>query len=82
MPTGAFKDCDIRGVYGRDVTDGLARRVGQAIATHLGGKTVIVAGDLRLSTPKLKSELVAGLLEAGSDVVDCGEIPTPTFYFA
>ena len=81
-PATAFKDCDIRGVYGRDVTDDLARRVGAAMADLLGGGPVIVAGDLRASTPRLVAALAAGLLEGGSDVVDCGEIPTPTFYFA
>ena len=82
MPATAFRDCDIRGVYGRDVTDDLARRLGGAMADLLGGGPVIVAADLRASTPPLVAALVAGLLEGGSDVVDCGEIPTPTFYFA
>ena len=52
------------------------------MANLLGGAAVIVAGDLRASTPRLVAALVSGLLEGGSDVVDCGEIPTPTFYFA
>ncbi|NOZ22706.1 MAG: phosphomannomutase/phosphoglucomutase [Planctomycetes bacterium] len=83
-----FKPCDLRGVYGDDLTDDIMKRVGQAMATLLirdGGRpspTILVAGDLRTSTPALKEGLVGGMAAGGAKVVDIGIVPTPLFYFA
>ena len=77
-----FKACDIRGVYGRDLTDGIVYEIGRALGTLLGSKVVIVGGDVRISTPALKSALTSGLIESGAQVIDIGIVPTPAFYFA
>jgi len=77
-----FKSCDIRGIYGKDLTEDVAYRLGRAVGSRLQGKTVLVAGDLRPSTPALARSVMQGLLESGADVLDAGRIPTPTFYFA
>lgn len=79
---GIFKACDIRGVYGRDLTDDIVYRIGRALGTLLGNKFVVVGGDVRVSTPVLKSALTCGLVESGASVLDVGIIPTPVFYFA
>ena len=50
-----FKDCDIRGVYGKELTDGDALRIGRGLAAMLPpGGTMRVGGDVRVSTPALK----------------------------
>jgi len=80
---GIFKACDIRGVWGRDLTTGDAYRLGRAAArlTTRGAGT-LVAGDVRLSTPVLKEALCRGLVDGGSRVRDAGTLTTPAFYFA
>ncbi len=79
----AWKACDLRGVFPRDVSAELFGRIGRALATQLAeGARVLVAGDFRLSTPELKSALIAGLAASGAHVLDAGQIPTPIAYFA
>jgi len=77
-----FKACDIRGVYGRDLTDEIVYRIGRALGTLVGDKCVIVGGDVRVSTPSLKVQVIDGLRASGATVLDIGIVPTPAFYFA
>ena len=76
-----YKDCDIRGVYGSELTAAEVYRIGRALATLCSGR-ILVGGDVRLSTPELKKALMDGLLASGANVVDLGTIPTPALYFA
>lgn len=76
-----FKPCDIRGIYGRDLTDQDAYLLGRA-SGGMGPGTALVAGDVRLSTPALKTALRQGLVDAGCRVTDAGIMTTPAFYFA
>lgn len=79
----AWKACDLRGVFPRDVSADLYGRIGRALATRLAdGARVLVAGDFRLSTPELKAALISGLAASGAHVLDAGQIPTPMAYFA
>ncbi|MEI6157775.1 MAG: phosphomannomutase/phosphoglucomutase [Atribacterota bacterium] len=78
-----FKDCDIRGIYQEEITDEKAYLIGRACASMVPeGSRFAVGGDVRKSTPKLKSHLVKGLLESGVHVIDIGTVPTPLLYFA
>lgn len=76
-----YKDCDVRGIYGREITAPECRKIGRALATMAPGK-FLLGGDLRLSTPELKSALQEGLLESGAELIDLGTIPTPVLYYA
>jgi len=77
-----FRAYDIRGVFGKDLTEEIATRIGAAFATFLGeNKEVLVARDVRLSGEKLRKALVSGLL-SGCNVTDIGVVPTPLLYFA
>lgn len=76
-----YKDCDIRGVYGREITAPECRQIGRALATMVPGR-ILLGGDLRLSTPELKAALKDGLLASGAELVDLGTIPTPVLYYA
>lgn len=76
-----YKDCDVRGVYGRELTARDTYSIGRALATLSPGR-FLVGGDVRLSTPELKAALVRGLLDSGAEAVDLGTIPTPALYFA
>ena len=43
----------------------------------LTGKTVVVGGDIRLSTPRLKPILCRELAASGCRVLDIGTVATP-----
>jgi phosphomannomutase/phosphoglucomutase len=77
-----FKACDIRGIYPEELDEAHAEAIGRAVGSLLGGGACVLAGDVRLSTPPLKGAVCAGLLCAGSDVVDIGLAPTPVAYWA
>ena len=77
-----FKPCDIRGVYNSELTEKDAYALGRAAGKMVQGKTALVAGDVRLSTPALKKALCEGLVSAGCKVTDAGILTTPAFYFA
>ena len=77
-----YKDCDIRGVFEKefDVTEGY--HIGKAVGTIHKGAMIVVAGDVRISTPALKKELIRGMVETGVHVIDLGTTTTPMFYYA
>lgn len=83
-----FKAYDIRAVYQDQVDEEGAYAISRAFATlltrEIPGKqlTLAVGGDMRLSTPSLKAEVIRGLRDTGINVVDVGLISTPTYYFA
>ena len=83
-----FKAYDIRGIYGENLDEEIAYRLGHAymeLRREESDKpkfTILVAADMRISSPSLKQALIKGLTEAGADVVDIGLASTPTFYFA
>ncbi len=85
--SGIFKEYDIRGIYPAELNEQTAYKIGKASAIFMkkvSGKKkikVAVGNDMRLSSPKLKPELIKGLLEQGADVIDIGMVSTPTFYF-
>ena len=76
-----YKDCDVRGIYEKEITAADTYKIGRALATLAPGK-ILAGGDVRLSTPELKAALVKGMLESGAQVVDLGTIPTPALYYA
>ncbi len=81
-PLSIFKPCDIRGVFPTDIDAQIAERIGKAVGTLLNGGSALVGGDVRLSTPELKSAVTRGLADTGISVIDLGILPTPAFYYA
>jgi phosphomannomutase/phosphoglucomutase len=77
-----FRAYDIRGIYGKDLTPKVAEDIGKSFATSIGGGSIAVGRDCRLSSPALRTSLVAGLSSAGACVFDVGMVPTPLLYFA
>ncbi|MFQ5543730.1 MAG: phosphomannomutase/phosphoglucomutase [Nitrospiria bacterium] len=80
-----FREYDIRGIYGKDLTETLTTDIGKAFGSMMrrsGGKRIALGYDIRLSTPSLRSALLSGLLSTGMDVIDIGECPTPVLYFS
>ena len=79
---GIFKAYDIRGIYGKTLTDDIAERIGRAIPTFLGCKKVVVGRDMRPHSEPLFAALAKGLTAQGAEVVDLGLCSTPMSYFA
>jgi len=80
-----FKAYDIRGVVPSALNPDVARALGRAFGTHARtqGQTVVAVGrDGRLSGPELAAALMAGLVDAGIEVIDVGMVTTPMLYFA
>jgi len=68
FPHHAFREYDIRGIAGADITEELAYRLGKAYASMLPeGETshIAVGRDVRLSGPELQAAVMRGLTDAG-----------------
>jgi phosphomannomutase / phosphoglucomutase len=80
-----FREYDIRGVVGTELTTDLAEKIGRAygsLAVRAGAKAVAVGRDGRTSALEMRAALLKGLLGCGLDVVDIGICPTPLLYYA
>ena len=80
-----FREYDIRGMVGKDLTPDVVREIGRGYGTmmrNLGKRHVTVGRDNRLSSKDFRDAIVDGILSTGIDVTDCGLIPTPLLYFS
>ena len=87
VPKSIFRQYDVRGIVGRELTPELARAVGRAFAgvawERLGrAPTIAVGRDNRPSGPELSRGIRQGIADAGGTAVDVGTLPTPALYFA
>ena len=84
----AFGKNDIRGIYGKTVTEDLFYNVGKAYVKYVQDRckkekvSLSVVRDARLHSLPLQQALVKGVLEAGGNVVDLGMGPTPFGYYS
>jgi phosphomannomutase len=89
LPPEIFKAYDIRGLYGEQIDGEVAERIGRAFAqvlAGLAGKSVSelrvgLGYDMRLTAPELSARYREGLLAAGVDVIDAGEVGSEMLYF-
>lgn len=79
---GIFKAYDIRGIYGKDLNEEIAYKIGRAFVLYLKCKKVMIGKDTRLSTPSLSESLIKGITDQGCDVLDTGLSTTDMFYFS
>ncbi len=81
-----FKAYDVRGLYPGDFDAAAAKRIGAAYARWLAdngrGTSVLIAGDMRPTTPEVIEALAAGITEQGSDAIVAGLSATDQLYFA
>ncbi len=88
-----FKAYDIRGKVPSQINEEVAWRVGFAAArfmlstdeaAKLSGehaRSIVVGHDMRTSGKAITSALVEGILAAGANCVEVGEIETPAIYY-
>jgi phosphomannomutase len=79
---GVFKTYDIRGVYGTEIDEILAYRIGRALARHLPARSWLLGHDARVHSPGLYRAVAAGLLDEGREVRGTGLASTPQLHFA
>jgi phosphomannomutase len=85
-----FKAYDVRGLYGEQIDEDVAYRVGRAFVRVLAGEedkaphdmTVAIGRDMRLTAPALSERYTDGMRDEGASVVDVGQVGTEMLYFA
>jgi phosphomannomutase / phosphoglucomutase len=87
VPKSIFRQYDVRGLVGTQLSAELACALGRAFATvaweRLGRAPVIAVGrDNRPSGPELARGIRQGIVEAGGTALDVGTLPTPALYYA
>ncbi len=86
VPKSIFRQYDIRGLVGRELTPEVARALGRAFASAAWQRlerapTVAVGRDNRPSGEALAAGARRGIVDAGGTAVDVGTLPTPALYF-
>lgn len=85
IDTSVLRENDIRGVYGKNITEELAVRLGIAFGAYLikNGKNECVVGyDNRVSGEKLVENLMRGLVNSGINIKFIGMVTTPILNYA
>ena len=94
MDPSIFKAYDIRGLYGEQLDEEAAWKIGHATAQFLrsllrgydrglaNAQSLCVGHDMRKHSPSLAKALIQGMNTAGANVIDIGMIDTPQMYFA
>ncbi|MDP3724144.1 MAG: phosphomannomutase/phosphoglucomutase [bacterium] len=80
-----FREYDIRGAADTQLTDEISRAIGQAYASFIlekGVDQIVVGADNRVSSPRIKTAVIDGVVSQGVSVVDIGTAVTPMVYFA
>lgn len=72
-----FKAYDIRGIYGRELTDALAEKIGYAVINYTKTKNIVVGYDSRNSSTNLLNAFSKGALKAGAKITNIGLVSKP-----
>lgn len=86
----AFGKNDIRGIYGKDVTEDLFYYIGKGFVKYLINHSkkdstdiwITICRDARNHSPALVKALTNGIISTGANVVDLGLAPTPIGYYS
>jgi phosphomannomutase len=91
LTPGVFKAYDVRGLYGDEIDEAGARRVGRAFVDVVMNAQslptdrpprIVVGHDTRLSSPSMADAFCAGAVEGGAAVTEIGLAATEMVYFA
>jgi phosphomannomutase/phosphoglucomutase len=84
-----FREYDIRGLAGIDLTAEFAYELGRTYAewayaklAKSSGMTISVGRDCRLTSDEYAESLIRGLTDGGVSVLNIGTCPTPLTYFS
>ncbi len=85
VPSHIFREYDIRGNADEELTSETVRAIGLAYGTFLnreGVRKITVGGDVRLSTERIREDVIQGVTSAGIDVIDIGMVTSPLLYWS
>ncbi|RAP32242.1 phosphoglucosamine mutase [Candidatus Marinamargulisbacteria bacterium SCGC AG-410-N11] len=68
----------VRGIVGESLTPEIVQNIALAFGTYVGKGPIILGGDTRPSYDMIHSTVVGALLSVGIDIIDIGQVPTPT----
>jgi phosphomannomutase len=77
-----FKAYDVRGEIGVNIDEGVAYRIGRAVAQHFSAKYVVIGFDARETSPSFAAAASRGARDAGADVMSIGLAGTEEMYWA
>jgi len=80
-----FREYDIRGLVGEDLTEENVELLGRAYGTYAlghGHSEALVGRDNRPSSKPFRDAIIRGVLATGCDAIDVGEVPSPVFYYS
>ena len=77
-----FKAYDIRGEIGVNIDEGIAYRIGRAVAQHFNAKSIVIGFDARETSPAFAAAASQGARDAGADVLNIGMAGTEEMYWA
>src|SRR5436305_5098419 len=84
-----FKAYDIRGLYEREIDEGVAELIGRAFARVIGELErkptselrLALGHDMRLTAPQLARSYREGMCAEGVTVIDAGQVATEVLYY-
>jgi phosphomannomutase/phosphoglucomutase len=81
-----FREYDVRGVVGVDLTAGAMETMGRAFGTYVqrrtGRRRVAIGYDARVTSQSFHEATTKGLIASGCEVIDLGQVPTPLVSFS
>jgi phosphomannomutase/phosphoglucomutase len=81
-----FREYDVRGVVGVDLTAGAMEMMGRAFGTYVqrrtGRRRVSIGYDARVTSKSFHEATIKGLVASGCEVIDLGQVPTPLVSFS
>ncbi|MCD6224935.1 MAG: phosphomannomutase/phosphoglucomutase [Deltaproteobacteria bacterium] len=80
-----FREYDIRGIAGKDITGDDVTLIGKAVGTYLRqhGRTRLTIGrDCRITSESYAKKIIEGLVSTGCEVTDIGICTSPILYFS
>ncbi|MCF7799829.1 phosphomannomutase/phosphoglucomutase [Candidatus Babeliales bacterium] len=86
MEENIFKKYDIRGIVGKEMPIESTYNIAKAITTFFLKKNpkiknILVGMDGRISSEKIKQQVINAVTDSGLNVIDIGLCPVPVFYF-
>ncbi|OQY13696.1 MAG: phosphomannomutase [Desulfobacteraceae bacterium 4572_19] len=85
MNSEIFREYDIRGIAGVDLTEKDVVLIGKGIGTYLiekGSNSVSVGRDCRKTSKLYSQKVIEGILSTGCNVIDINICPSPVLYFS
>lgn len=87
IPHSIFREYDIRGIAGKDLSPEFAEALGYSYAVYLkqqnpNAKKVTVGRDCRISSPAYCEAVIRGIIRAGIVPIELGICTSPITYFS